>query len=158
MYRSTIHHKIAFETNEYSFILVTILKMTAVCTGPLKQNQRLASRPQADAVAKSLCKGGSWASMFDISGVPAGRKSLILLMWGCDFRQNVGTEILIVLLHLALLSADFHGVDRGTRFAGAMFLRIVRAAGGQGVKHEYVRLVEAGRERRLFQPRGCLQR
>jgi hypothetical protein len=62
MYRSTIHHKIAFETNEYSFILVTILKMSAVFTGPLKQNQRLASRPQADAVAKSLCKGGSWAS------------------------------------------------------------------------------------------------
>jgi hypothetical protein len=62
MYRSTIHHKIAFETNEYSFILVTILKMSAVCTGPLKQNQRLASRPQADAVAKSLCKGGSWVS------------------------------------------------------------------------------------------------
>jgi len=27
-----------------------------------------------------------------------------------------------------------------------MFLRIVRAAGGQGVKHEYVRVVEAYRE------------
>jgi hypoxanthine-guanine phosphoribosyltransferase len=59
---STIHHKIAHETNEYSFILVTILKMSAVFAGPLKQNQRLASRPQADAAVKSLCKGGSWAS------------------------------------------------------------------------------------------------
>src|SRR6266481_4857839 len=28
-----------------------------------------------------------------------------------------------------------------------MFLRVVRAAGGQGVKHEYVRVVEAYRER-----------
>jgi hypothetical protein len=31
--------------------------------------------------------------MFDILGVLAGAKSLILLMWGCDFRQNVGTEM-----------------------------------------------------------------
>ena len=29
----------------------------------------------------------------------------------------------------------------------AMFLRIVRAAGGNGVKHEYVRVVEAYREK-----------
>jgi hypothetical protein len=29
---------------------------------------------------------------------------------------------------------------------GAMFLRIVRAAGGKGVKHEYLRVVEAYRE------------
>jgi hypothetical protein len=36
MYLSTIHHKIAYETNEYSFILVTILKMSAVFAGPLK--------------------------------------------------------------------------------------------------------------------------
>ena len=28
-----------------------------------------------------------------------------------------------------------------------MFLRVVRAAGGKGVKHEYVRVVEAYRER-----------
>ena len=27
-----------------------------------------------------------------------------------------------------------------------MFLRVVRAAGGKGVKHEYVRVVEAFRE------------
>src|SRR5258705_7599721 len=36
----------------------------------------------------------------------------------------------------------------GTDFWGRpMFLRVVRAAGGQGVKHEYVRVVEAYRER-----------
>ena len=29
---------------------------------------------------------------------------------------------------------------------GSMFLRVVRAAGGQGVKHEYVRVVEAYRD------------
>jgi hypothetical protein len=46
-----------------SFILVTILKMRAFRAGPLKQNQRLASRPQADAIVKSLCKGGSWAKL-----------------------------------------------------------------------------------------------
>ena len=58
----TIQHKTACETNKYSFILVTILKMRAFRAGPLKQNQRLASRPQADAAVKSLCKGGSWVS------------------------------------------------------------------------------------------------
>ena len=35
----------------------------------------------------------------------------------------------------------------GQSSAGAMFLRIVRAASGHGVKHEYVRVVEAYRER-----------
>jgi hypothetical protein len=56
--------------------------------------------------------------MFDISGVAAGDKSLILLMWGCDFRQNVGTDIWMVLLNLRLQFADSHGVDRGTGFGG----------------------------------------
>jgi hypothetical protein len=55
-------HYTAQKTNKYSFILVTILKMRGFGAGPLKQNQRLASRPQADAAVKSLCKGGSWAS------------------------------------------------------------------------------------------------
>jgi hypothetical protein len=35
----------------------------------------------------------------------------------------------------------------GQDSAGAMFPRIVRAAGGHGVKHEYARVVEAYRER-----------
>src|SRR6201981_1473052 len=35
---------------------------------------------------------------------------------------------------------------RGQGSEGPLFLRIVRAAGGQGVKHEYVRVVEAYRE------------
>jgi hypothetical protein len=49
--------------HKYSFILVTILKINAFRAGPLKQNQRLASRPQAGAAVKSLCKGGSWVKM-----------------------------------------------------------------------------------------------
>ena len=53
--------KLLVRQHKYSFILVTILKMSAFRAGPLKQNQRLASRPQADAAVKSLCKGGSWA-------------------------------------------------------------------------------------------------
>src|ERR1700674_4625848 len=52
--------KLLVRQHKYSFILVTILKMSAFRAGPLKQNQRLASRPQADAAVKSLCKGGSW--------------------------------------------------------------------------------------------------
>src|SRR5215471_17359909 len=35
----------------------------------------------------------------------------------------------------------------GAEFGGAMFLRIVRAAGGNGTKHEYVRVVEAYRDK-----------
>src|SRR3984893_16814097 len=39
-----------------------------------------------------------------------------------------------------------------------MFLRVVRAAGGQGVKHEYVRVVEAYRERGKTRHRTVLNR
>jgi hypothetical protein len=39
------------------------LKISRFRAGPLKQNQRLASCPQADAVVKSLCEGGSWANL-----------------------------------------------------------------------------------------------
>jgi hypothetical protein len=38
---------------------------------------------------------------------------------------------------------------------GAMFLRIVRAAGGKGVKHEYLRVVEAYREGGKTRHRTC---
>jgi hypothetical protein len=48
--------------------------------------------------------------MFDISVVPPGAKSLILLMWGRDFHKNVGTDISIMLRHLCLPIADSHGV------------------------------------------------
>src|ERR1700730_16344465 len=61
MYMPLYSTKLLVRQHKYSFILVTILKISAVRAGPLKQNQRLASRPQADAVVKSLCKGGSWA-------------------------------------------------------------------------------------------------
>src|ERR1700686_5385357 len=54
--------KLLVRQHKYSFIIVTILQINAFRAGPLKQNQRLASRPQADATVKSLCKGGSWAS------------------------------------------------------------------------------------------------
>src|ERR1700730_5128905 len=62
MYMPLYSTKLLVRQNKYSFILVTILKMRAFRAGPLKQNQRLASRPQADAVVKSLCKGGSRAN------------------------------------------------------------------------------------------------
>jgi hypothetical protein len=39
---------------------------------------------------------------------------------------------------------------------GAMFLRIVHAVGGHGVKHEYVRVVEAYRERGKTRHRAVL--
>jgi hypothetical protein len=34
-------------------------------------------------------------------------------------------------------------ISKGQVSEEAMFLRVVRAAGGKGVKHEYVRVVEA---------------
>src|SRR6266516_1870958 len=84
--------------------------------------------------------------MFDISGRRSGAKCLILFRSMIDFFRNVVTDILlacdfgrcvglILLLSLA-----------GTGFGEAMFLRVVRAAGGKGVKHEYIRVVEAFRE------------
>jgi hypothetical protein len=57
-----MQHKNAFKANKNQFILVTIWKISGFRAGPLKQNQRLASPPQADDAVKSLCKGGSWAN------------------------------------------------------------------------------------------------
>src|SRR5215831_17089219 len=39
-----------------------------------------------------------------------------------------------------------HGSPGQVIRGGTMYLRVVRAAGGKGVKHEYVRIVEAYRE------------
>src|ERR1700731_2969731 len=72
--------KLLVGQHKYSFILVTILKINAFRAGPLKKNQRLASRPKADAVVKSLCKGGSWARATCKTFRPCGRAA--------DWRQG----------------------------------------------------------------------
>jgi hypothetical protein len=65
-----------------------------------------------------------------------------------EFRWNVGTEIGRRLLGLLLLrSLDSLCYPQGhSQSDPAMFLRVVRAAGGHGITHEYVRVVEAFRQ------------
>jgi hypothetical protein len=62
-----------------------------------------------------------------------------------DFLQNVGIEIASIFAFFAVLLI-LAAYLTGTDLEGIVFLRVVRAAGGKGVTHAYVRVVEAFRQ------------